>query len=313
MDQNLKAIFRVARPPYAFQPFQILKRLRLQYFWKNRKEAVVRLPWGLNITVNPHEAIGSNVAGQGVYETAVTETLWRLTDSGDLAVDVGANFGYSASILAIRVGHRGRVLCFEPHPEVFVALQRNVDLWRGDDRCGSFDLRQVALGKETGKAFLHTNDWFRTNRGTAWVSLDEVGGPDETISQVHLQNLDSVLLTETVGIAKIDVEGSVLRVLQGMKNLLSQRRVRDIVFEEEAAFPAATHMLLREHGYSILGLEERFAGVSILPDASPHFDREIGPTPNYLATLDVERATRRLTPSVWRSFGLTGRMLGELR
>jgi FkbM family methyltransferase len=313
MVHNSKAIFRVARPPYVFQPLQILKRLRLKYFWKDKKDAIVRLPWGLNITVNPNEAIGSNIAGQGIYESAVTESLWRLTDPGDLAVDVGANFGYSASILGVRVGQGGCVLCFEPHPELFVSLQRNVESWTRSDRCGFFDLRQVALGEETGKAFLHTNDWFRTNRGTAWISLDEIGGPDEMIRQVCLQTLDSILSTETVGIAKIDVEGSVLRVLQGMNNLLSQHRVRDIVFEEEAAFPAATHILLKAHGYSILGLEERFTGVAILPDASPHFDREIGPTPNYLATVDVERATRRLTPSVWRSFGPAGRVLGDLR
>jgi hypothetical protein len=143
--------------------------------------------------------------------------------------------------------------------------------------------------------------------------LDEIGGPNETIWRVQVQALDGILNNETVGIAKIDAEGSVLRVLKGMRNLLSQHRVRDIVFEEEAAFPAPTHTLLREHGYFILGLEERFGGVSVLPDASPHFDREIGPTPNYLATLDLERATRRLTPSVWRSFGPAGRVLGDLR
>jgi len=313
MLKSLKVVFRVARPAYAFQPFQVLKRMRLQYLWKNKKEARVRLPWGLDILVNPLEAVGSNIAAQGIYEIAVTEALWRLTDLGDLAVDIGANFGYSASLLAVRVGHRGRVLCFEPHPEVFAALQRNVELWKKDDRCGLFHLHQTALGEQTGRAFLHTSDWFWKNRGTAWVSLDEKGGPGETVYQVRFQTLDSILQTESVGIAKIDVEGNVLRVLQGMKNLLSHRRIRDIVFEEESPIPAATHLLLKEHGYSIFGLEERFAGVSILADASPHFDRERGPVPNYLATLDADRVTRRLTPSVWRSFGPAGRLLGDLR
>src|SRR5437763_17170759 len=114
MLESLKTIFRVTRPPYAFQPFQVLKRIRLQYLWKDKTEAMIRLPWGLDLLVNPLEAIGSNIAAQGIYEIAVTEALWRLTDSGDLAVDIGANVGYSSSLLAVRVGHRGRVLCFEP-------------------------------------------------------------------------------------------------------------------------------------------------------------------------------------------------------
>ena len=95
MFVNLKAIFRIARPPYAFQPLQVFKRLRFPYRWRAKPEAVLRLPWGLDIIVDPNEAIGSNIASRGVYETAVTEALWRLTDPADLAVDIGANFGYS--------------------------------------------------------------------------------------------------------------------------------------------------------------------------------------------------------------------------
>jgi FkbM family methyltransferase len=105
-----------------------------------------------------------------LYELGVTETLWGLTESGDLAVDAGANIGYMASVLGVRVGPKGRVICFEPNPDVFTSLRENVELWRNDGRCGTFDLQQAALGKEVGKARLHTNDWFLTNRGTSWIS-----------------------------------------------------------------------------------------------------------------------------------------------
>jgi hypothetical protein len=96
--------------PYLFQPLQILRRLRLEYFWRSRNEALVLLPWGLPIKINPQEAVGHEIAAQGVYEREVTETLWRLTDPGDLAIDVGANIGYTTSILGIRVGPKGRVI-----------------------------------------------------------------------------------------------------------------------------------------------------------------------------------------------------------
>jgi hypothetical protein len=83
---------------------------------------------------------GRNIASQGLYELGVTETLWRLTESGDLMVDAGAN---------IRAASR-----------YFESLGANVELWRKDGRCGSFDLHQAALGKEKGKARLHINDVF---------------------------------------------------------------------------------------------------------------------------------------------------------
>src|ERR1700730_4608958 len=147
-----RSLLRIATPPYLFQPLQVVKRLRLEYRWRSRREAYVALPWGLPIKIDPQEAIGHNIASQGLYELAVTETLWRLTESGDLAVDAGANIGYMASVLGVRVGPKGRVICFEPNPKVFTSLTENVELWRKDRRCGTFDLEQAALGNEQGKA-----------------------------------------------------------------------------------------------------------------------------------------------------------------
>jgi FkbM family methyltransferase len=299
-----RSILRLATPPYFFQPLQVLRRLRLEYFWRSKRAASVILPWGLPIKINLGETIGFDIASQGLYELCVTETLWRLTEPGDLAIDAGSNIGYMASVLGIRVGPRGKVICFEPHPEVFESLRENVETWKKDGRCGSFVLWQAALGAENGKALLRTNELFRTNRGTAWISNKPELNQGLTEIEVPVQNLDSLLdAEERIGVLKMDVQGYELRVLQGMTRLLKQRAVRDIIFEEEAPFPAPTHEYLKSNGYSIFGLQELFAGVRCLPDASPIFDPVFGPVPNYLATLDPNRANDLLGPAMWRSFG----------
>ncbi|MCU1242674.1 MAG: hypothetical protein JWO71_3400 [Candidatus Acidoferrum typicum] len=270
----------------------------------------MQLPWGLSVKINPHDTIGYDIASQGLYEIGVTETLWRLTDPGDLAIDAGANIGYTASILGRRVGPKGKVICFEPHPDVFDSLQENVEAWKKDSKCGSFVLYQAALGAENGSASLHTNDWFLTNRGTAWVSNNSEATPDHRIIDVPIRNLDSLVSEdETIGVLKMDVQGSELGVLQGMTRLLRSHAVRDIVFEEERTFPAPTHEYLKAKGYSVFGLQERFARVHCLPDAQPIFDPVMGAVPNYLATINPERAKARLGPAVWRSFG-PGRFFG---
>jgi FkbM family methyltransferase len=308
---RFRSILRLASPPYFFQPLQVLKRLLREYLWRSKREVVVTLPWGLPIKINPHEAIGYDIACHGLYEFGVTETLWRLTEAGDLAIDAGANIGYTASLLSIRAGPRGRVICFEPHPQVFEALRENVEIWRKDHRCGSFVLHQAALGMESGLALLHTNDWFQSNRGTAWISNKSESTPDLRVIEVPMRNLDSVLdERESIGILKMDVQGSEMAVLRGMTRLFERHGVRDIVFEEEKPFPAPTHEYLTSQGYSIFGLQERFAGVRCLPDAQPNFDPAIGPVPNYLATLNPDRAMARLGPAMWRSFG-PGRLLAN--
>jgi FkbM family methyltransferase len=186
-------------------------------------------------------------------------------------------------------------------------------MWEKASKIGSFTLHQFALGDREGLAFLHMNDWFRTNRGTAWVVSDRtVSSPDERVDEIPIRTLDSVLGTEqSVGVLKIDVEGGVFTVLQGAVCLLEQNRVRHIALEDEVDCPGKSHTLLQSKGYSIFGLEEGFSRVRLLSNTQPHFDRVIGPTPNYLATIDPERAVARLTPGPWRSFGVMRILFGK--
>jgi FkbM family methyltransferase len=299
-----KSILRLATPPYLFRPQQALKRLWREFFWRSETRKTVILPWGLPITVNPQEAIGSNIANQGLYESGVTETLWILTDAGDIAVDAGANIGYMTSIFAIRVGSRGKIISFEPHPVVFARLRENVNAWATDDRCGEFLLYQAALGVRDGTATLRTDDCFATNKGTAWIQTGEEASSEGTCIEVMMRSLDSVLEKgEAIGILKLDVQGSEMSVLEGMTKILESHAVRDIVFEEMGEFPAPTHQHLKSRGYSIFGVEESLTGVRLLADTQPLCGPFTGAVPNYLATLDPNRAKHRLCGKFWRSFG----------
>jgi FkbM family methyltransferase len=306
---TLRSLLRIATPPYLFQPLQVAKRLRLEYLWRSRREACIALPWGLPIKIDPHEAGGYNLASQGLHELGVTETLWRLTEPGDLAIDAGANIGYMASVLSIRVGPKGRVICFEPNPQVFESLRENVENWKKDGRCGTFELHQAALGKATGEARLHMNNWFLTNRGTSWISDHVETGKDLRVIQVPLWKLDQVVDEgATIGVLKMDVQGYELNVLQGAAGFLTRHAVRDIVFEEESPYPAPTHEYLKSLGYAVFGIAQIFSGVKLVPNGQAPYNPEVGPVPNYLATVNPKRAIQRLKPVMWRSFGL-GRLL----
>jgi Methyltransferase FkbM domain len=47
-----RSLLRLVTPPYLFQPLQVVKRLRLEYFWRSRREACIALPWGLPIKID---------------------------------------------------------------------------------------------------------------------------------------------------------------------------------------------------------------------------------------------------------------------
>jgi hypothetical protein len=111
---------------------------------------VIDLPWGARLRIDAKDTVGRALAAQGVYDVVTTEVLWRLTEDAATAFDVGANIGYFTSLLARRVGPKGRVLAFEPHPETLRLLRRNVSQFT--DR--NVQVENVALSDVDGEGSL---------------------------------------------------------------------------------------------------------------------------------------------------------------
>lgn len=283
------------KPEYLYNPGQILRRLRLTDECIRRGECVARLRWGLDLRIDPRELIGNCIARLGVYDLAVSEALWRLVDPGESAIDAGSNIGYTASILARRVGPSGRVYCFEPHPVVYQRLERNVALWQLP-----VQTFQMALSAESGEAALHIPKYFSGNQGTASLD-DRPGSAEYGRVAVHTEALDALrVVAGPIGVMKVDVEGHELSVFAGAERRLSAGEIRDIVFEDHAAPPTAVMRLLERHGYTVLALSCGFFGPRLTPLSEPLPRRRAGEPPNYLATRDPDRAMRRLRPAGWR-------------
>ena len=139
------------KPYYLFRPTQIARRtLRALKRQDGNEREEVRLPWGLNITINSSERMGSAIARSGVYDLCVCEAIYRLADPGELAVDVGANIGQMTSVMAARVRDSGKVLAFEPHPETFAELRENVNRWEGRPGIAPIVLHEMGLSDHAG-------------------------------------------------------------------------------------------------------------------------------------------------------------------
>jgi FkbM family methyltransferase len=300
---TLKNLAGIGKAEYLFRPHQIARRLWREAEGRRQEVKIVRLPWGPEIAVNTADSIGWSLYTRAIYETHVTEALWRLVQPGDSVVDGGANIGYMTSVLAVRAGEAGKIYCFEPHPTVFDDLQRNVDAWQAHKPSGSFFLYQAALGAREGFASLQVPDLFSTNRMVSRIepSRSQAGG--ESL-QVKVLALDDVIPKhETIRLVKLDVEGYELAVLKGMEGMLRTHRVRHVIFEETEDFPAATHKFLGNLDYAIFGIDRHFSGIRLIRDRQPRYDPLIGPPPNYLATIEPELAVSHLQSGIWQSFG----------
>ncbi len=298
----------ILKPEYFYQPRVALQRL-LPFKALSSDEFIHQLlPWGLSIRIRPREEHGRIVCTLGVIDLVVTETLWRLADPGELAVDVGANIGYMTSILAARVGSiaGGSVRAFEAHPEIFQELKYNVEQWRVQLPLSQIEIQQVAVSEHRGTVTLGVPESFTTNRGLSSIVNLETNSNQSTLTDFKTLAVESVSLdnlfptSEKIGVLKLDVEGHEISVLKGAKNLLSQKRVRDFIFEEHREYPTSVTKYFEEIGYTVFRIQRKFFGPALLPPDSKVPRTRWEPT-SFLATKHPQRAIGRFKESGWKS------------
>src|SRR5207247_8220904 len=115
---------------------------------------------GLPIEVDGRDMIGREILRQGCWEWGTFRFLEESLAPGMTVIDAGAHIGQYALLASTRVGSRGQVHCFEPHPGLYRVLRRN--LRRA--RCTNVASRAVALAGTPGARDLFLE------------SIDNVGG-----------------------------------------------------------------------------------------------------------------------------------------
>jgi len=169
---------------------------------------------GSSLELNPDDnMLSAALWRDAVWEEKQTELLLAQLEPGDTFVDVGANLGYYTVLAAKKVGATGRVFAFEPDPESFALLKRNV----ARNGLDQVVLENKAAGATHGtlRLFLST-----ANRGDHRV-YDPGGG--RTSVEVEVVALDAYLAAAggNVDFAKIDTRGAECAVLEGMKTTIA--------------------------------------------------------------------------------------------
>lgn len=285
----------ILKPYFVWRPWQIALRIVREYH--RPPAAVVSLPWGRKLKINPREAIGSAIWKTGVHELATTEAIFRLLPPGGIGVDVGANIGYMTAAMSACVGHSGRILAFEPHPLVFERLSENVRLLDERRDAPKIEIFRLALSDAEGTANLVSSQT-SGNQGMAHIAEP---GDDGENCQVNTRTLSKLWGTERISVLKLDVEGHELRVLRGAERLLTDRLIDHIIFEDHEGPQSPVQKWLSGFGYTILRLTWEVAGPSLRPASDPgsHVTFQ---AQDFLATLRPTDVTSSFKEKGWLCF-----------
>jgi FkbM family methyltransferase len=292
------------KPWYVYRPQQLIRRALHALVKPAETYETLGTAWGSTLWACPAEHLGRCLSTTGVYDLAVSELLFRLTREGDLVVDAGANIGYMTLLAAVAVGPGGRVIAFEPNPDVFAILKQNVEASRHRILMAPVELRQVALGACRHAAVLVVPDVSAANSGLGYIQVD--GGPREgeaarAALSIRVEPLDEVIEARPVGLLKIDVEGHEFQLLQGAVRAISARRIRHIVFEDHRGAGSEASRFLADRGYSLFSIGWSTRRV-VLGDADAGRSLAmVYEAPSYLATLAPADALRAIAPPGWRA------------
>ena len=133
---------------------------------------------------------------------------------GMTVVDAGANIGFYTLIFADLVGPSGKVISFEPDPDLFAAATENVRL---NSKTATVELHNCALGARPAELFLQRG---RVNSGDN--RLQRSAPDNRRALAVPVMPLDDLLGSPAVDWIKIDVQGWECDVLEGMTKTLAR-------------------------------------------------------------------------------------------
>jgi FkbM family methyltransferase len=175
---------------------------------------------------------------EGSFESSEQAFLWSFLREGDTFLDIGAHCGLFSALASQIIGEKGRILACEPNPDILPFLMANTQRDR-------VDVHAMALSDVSGEATLSQGDSSESALSSIAYELATTKH-----STVKTQTLDNFLSTSGVGqvaLAKIDVEGSELKLFQGARQTLQKKAVLAFMVE-------FTEENMRKSGYSALQL-----------------------------------------------------------
>jgi FkbM family methyltransferase len=175
---------------------------------------------GHKMLVDRHDTL--RLYAKGIYDPVETELVHRVICRGDVVLDIGAHVGYFTLLFARLVGDEGHVYSFEPDPQNFALLQRNVEL----NGYSNISLFRCAVTNETGAVKLYRS---RENAGDHRIFL--TNGRDAIV--VPAVRLDDHFrgYAGRLDFVKMDIQGAEVAALAGMSELLERTRPSRLIIE----------------------------------------------------------------------------------
>ena len=177
-----------------------------------------RLQDSFYMLLNPTEHIQQQLFWYGYYEKESGDLLKKIIKPGDMFLDLGANIGYF-SLLVANNSPSVKVISFEPVAGLFQNMNDNISL----NNIKNISTINAAVGEisEEKELFVSAPD----NLGmSSFHQPENFSGKTERVKVVTMDDWFETSGLPKIDIIKLDIEGSELGALKGMKEVLQEQK-----------------------------------------------------------------------------------------
>jgi FkbM family methyltransferase len=230
---------------------------------------VARLKCGAKIKIRINDLGGRVLYYLGEVDPKISWVCRRLLRPGDTLLDVGANYGVISMLGALAVGPSGRVVTFEPQPDLAELIRSSCEL----NGFGQVEVHSVALSSVCG-----ANEMYVPFVNSGQGALQKLA-IDSRVVKVETRTIDdyfSKLGLGAVRLMKIDVEGHEAEVLRGGEAFFRERGPDAVILEsvdfQTPIWERQPVQLLVSHGYELYAIPRAILRMSlhrVTPEDNP--------------------------------------------
>ena len=161
----------------------------------------------------PYDPVSLYAMAANIYGPFMTEMFKRIVKKDDVVVDLGAHVGYYSLLASRIVGEEGRVYAFEPDPETYRQLVKNIEL----NQYSNINAIPKAISNKVGTARLFLTP------GRSENTLYQPKGLRRYV-EVKTETLDHFFRQSgyDINAIKMDIEGGEMDALVGMERLMRE-------------------------------------------------------------------------------------------
>ncbi|HEY9623664.1 MAG TPA: FkbM family methyltransferase [Crinalium sp.] len=172
-----------------------------------------------DIGIVPHLSLN------GYWESGITLTTVRILQPGWHCLDVGANHGYFALLMAEIVGPTGRVFAMEPNPKLVELLRRSLE-------ANGFEKRAAVIPKAASHSDGETLNLVIPKGQTGHASVAALPSSTDDVVAVETITIDTLTADwPQVNFVKVDAEGAEEDIWNGMRQTIEKNKDIVVVLE----------------------------------------------------------------------------------